>query len=96
MDPVIGNNWQLSLRSATDVVSIAGLQVSNQTIGLARTESQEFESFPNSGIMGMAFGSIAASGRPTVFENLMVNEQVLAPFFSVHLARGKTTGSEVS
>ncbi|KAH8119288.1 acid protease [Phellopilus nigrolimitatus] len=50
---------------------------------------------PNSGILGLAFGTIATSGEPTVFENLMTSGEVKAPFFSVHLARNARTGSEV-
>ena len=79
-----------------DVVSLANLVVQNQTFGRAQSESQDFASFPSSGIMGASFGTIAASGQPTVFENLMANGQVLLPFFSVHLTRGGKTGSEVS
>ena len=77
------------------MLNIAGLKVTNQTFGRASSESQDFEGFPDSGIIGFGFGSIAASGQPTVFENLMANGQVLVPFFSVHLTRGAKGGSEV-
>lgn len=79
---------------ANDVVSLAGLTYGNQTFGLADTVSNDFDGYPNSGIMGLAFGTIAVSGSPTVFENLMSTRQVLAPFFSVHMGRGGSPGSE--
>ena len=79
----------------TDAVTLAGLTFPNQTIGCARTVSDDFNGLPISGIMGAAYSTIAASGQPTVFENLMSSGQVLAPFFSVHMTRGAKTGSEV-
>ena len=78
-----------------DTVSLAGLKYTNQTFGVANVESHDFDGLPISGIMGTAFGSISTSGSPTVFENLMASGQVLAPFFSVHMARASRTGSEV-
>ena len=84
----------MSGQLANDAVSLAGLRYGNQTFGLASTVSHDFDGYPNSGIMGLAFGTIAVSGSPTVFENLMANHQVLAPFFSVHMARGGNPGSE--
>ncbi|KAI5121574.1 hypothetical protein M0805_000754 [Coniferiporia weirii] len=78
-----------------DVVSLAGLTCGNQTIGLATSESHDFDGYPDSGILGLAFSTIAASGEPTVFENLMTDGQVDVPFFSVHMAREQKTGSEV-
>ncbi|PAV18528.1 acid protease [Pyrrhoderma noxium] len=78
-----------------DTVSLANIQCNNQTFGLANTESPDFEGYPNSGILGAAFGTISVSGQPTVFENMMLSGQVLAPFFSVFLSRGVGTRSEV-
>ena len=43
----------------------------------------------------MAFGTIAQSGSPTFFENLMAQKKVAAGIFSVHLTRGREQGSEV-
>lgn len=79
-----------------ETVSMAGLTVTNQTIGLVDTESHDFDGYPNSGILGLAFSTIATFGQPTLFENLMMNQQVLMPFFSVHLSRRQKAGSEVS
>ncbi|EJD02800.1 acid protease [Fomitiporia mediterranea MF3/22] len=86
---------EVSGRLGMDTVSLAGLKYTNQTFGVANVESHDFDGLPISGIMGTAFGSISTSGSPTVFENLMATGQVLAPFFSVHMARASRTGSEV-
>lgn len=93
--PTLQGTGDVYGKLGSDVVSVASLKVQNQTFGRVQSESQDFAGFPSSGIMGASFGSIAASGQPTVFENLMANGQVLLPFFSVHLTRGGKTGSEV-
>ncbi len=80
---------------AEDVVNVAGLTSEHQTIGLVEMESNDFQGYPNSGILGLAFSTISATGRPTLFENLMKQDKLMAPFFSVHLARGTEDGSEV-
>lgn len=57
--------------------------------------SDEFNGYPNDGLLGMAFGSIAQSKQPTFFERLLDEKKVAAPLFSVHLERNHPTGSEV-
>lgn len=79
----------------TDQVAMGGLFITNQTFGLVMQASYEFNQSPNDGLLGMAYGSIARSRRPTYFENLIMQGKV-APFFSVSLERGKERGSEVS
>lgn len=76
-------------------MNLAGLTSEHQTIGLVEMESSDFQGYPNSGILGLAFSTISATGRPTLFENLMKENKLLAPFFSVHLSRGTVDGSEV-
>ncbi|KAH9485313.1 Pepsin A [Psilocybe cubensis] len=80
---------------STDVVTLQGLSIHNQSFGTVTRESDDFNSYPNSGLLGMAFGSIAASGKPTFFENLINEKQLAAPIFSVHLERGEENGSEI-
>ncbi|KAF8972976.1 aspartic peptidase domain-containing protein [Flammula alnicola] len=80
---------------ATDVVSIQGLSIQEQTFGAVTSESDDFDGYPNSGLLGLAFSSVAASKQPTFFENLIREKQLAAPIFSVHLTRGEETGSEV-
>lgn len=60
-----------------------------------RSESEDFYDQPSDGLLGLAFGTIAQSKQSTFFENLMMQKQVAAGAFAVHLARGQATGSEV-
>lgn len=80
---------------AQDVVSVQDLAVQQQAFGAVTSESADFDGYPNSGLLGLAFSSIASSGAPTFFENLVNGKQLAAPIFSVFLARGEDTGSEV-
>ncbi|EJD40428.1 acid protease [Auricularia subglabra TFB-10046 SS5] len=78
---------------AVDTVSIAGVTVKEQYFGVVNRPSNDFKGTPSSGLIGMAFSSIATSGKPTFFENAIAGG--LSPFFSVHLTRGAVRGSEV-
>ena len=80
---------------AQDVVAVQGLAVQKQAFGSVTSESDDFNDYPNSGLIGLAFSSIATSGARTFFENLVDEKQIAAPIFSVFLARGEETGSEV-
>ncbi|KAJ4476867.1 aspartic peptidase domain-containing protein [Lentinula edodes] len=81
--------------TASDTVSIAGTAVLNQTFGVVYRESQDFQEYPNDGILGMAFGTISQSRSSTVFETMMKQGKLKWPCFSIHLARGQETGSEM-
>ena len=85
----------VSATLATEVVNIQDLTISDQSFGAVTSESDDFDTYPNSGLIGLAFSSIAASGRPTFIERLIRDKQLAAPIFSVHLTRGKEEGSEV-
>jgi hypothetical protein len=74
---------------------MGGLKVNNQYFGAVTDVSSNFNTDPISGCLGLGFSSIAISGKPTFFENLIMQEKVKAPFFSVHLTRGKAIGSKV-
>jgi hypothetical protein len=78
-----------------DVVSMQGLAIHNQSFGAVSTESSDFRDSPSDGLLGMAFGSIAASGQTPFFENLIETKTVAQPLFSVYLTRLQTSGSEV-
>ncbi|KAJ6609854.1 aspartic peptidase domain-containing protein [Mycena sp. CBHHK59/15] len=78
-----------------DAVSVAGLNVQDQYFGAVSQVSDEFNDLPNDGLFGMAFGTIAQSGKPTFFETLIKRNMLPAPMFSVHLARNQVKGSEV-
>ena len=74
---------------AQENVNIAGTSVIGQYFGAVNQESEDFFGNPNSGVLGMAFGSIATSGKPTYFENLMNNKAVNNPLFGFHLAQDR-------
>lgn len=80
---------------ATDTVSLASTTVSTQYFGAVSSVSDDFNSNPNSGIMGMAFSAISSSGKPTYFENLISNKQINNPLFGVYLTRRQSSGSSV-
>ncbi|KAF9529319.1 aspartic peptidase domain-containing protein [Crepidotus variabilis] len=85
----------ISAYRATDIVTLQGLSIANQSFGAVMKATDDFDDFPAmSGIMGMAFSSIAQSGQPTLFENLM-NSGKTGKTFAVHLERQKQQGSEL-
>jgi Eukaryotic aspartyl protease. len=71
------------------------LTVEGQAFGAVSSESNEFNEYPNDGLLGMAFGTIARTRKSTFFENLIHDRKLAAPSFSVHLARNQEIGSEV-
>jgi hypothetical protein len=77
-----------------DTVSIAGLEVEGQFFGAVEAVSDDFNALPNSGLLGMAFGTVAQCGKPTFFETLM-SKNMVPPMFSVFLARNQESGSEM-
>lgn len=79
----------------TDVVAIQGLRVEEQAFGLVTSESIDFTSYPNDGLLGLAFGAISQMNKPTFFETLVRRGHVALPLFSIHLTRNQPTGSEV-
>ena len=80
---------------ATDNVGFGTATVSGQTFCAVHQESSDLNDEPNSGLLGMAFGSIAQSGKPTFFENLLAQKRLAQSVFSVHLTRTRETGSQV-
>lgn len=80
---------------AQDTVTVGRLVVKQQGFGAVRSESEDFYDQPSDGLLGLAFGTIAQSKQSTFFENLMMQKQVAAGAFAVHLARGQATGSEI-
>jgi hypothetical protein len=80
---------------AHDKISIGSLEIDKQYFGAVTHVSSDFNDDPISGLIGLAFSSIATSGEPTFFENLIMQDKVSAPFFSVYLTRRKASGSMV-
>ena len=73
-----------------------GLTFQNQSFTVVSSESDDFKYEPNDGLIGLGFSSIAQSGSPTFFENLIQIRAIAEPIFSLHLTRGLVSGSEVS
>ncbi|KAL4255013.1 peptidase A1 family protein [Abortiporus biennis] len=77
VDPVIGDNWQLSLRSATDTVSVGGLSVDSVNFYLITNQTPTFASDPFDGIQGMSasaegfFAGLINQGLPSLFGILL-------------------------
>ncbi|KAI0705053.1 aspartic peptidase domain-containing protein [Cerioporus squamosus] len=80
---------------AQDTVSIGTLTVPEQGLCAVRKVSTEFNDQPTSGILGLAFGTIAVTKKPTFFENLLSQKKVPNSFFAIYLTRGKPDGSEI-
>ncbi|TCD70341.1 hypothetical protein EIP91_003970 [Steccherinum ochraceum] len=80
---------------AQDVVAAGPLSVKDQYFGAVSVESDDLNAEPNSGLIGLAFGTIATSKKPTFFESLLASHQLEFPIFSVHLTRQHIEGSEI-
>ncbi|KAI0072652.1 acid protease [Panus rudis PR-1116 ss-1] len=80
---------------AFDTVAMGGLKVQRQGFGAVTVFTDEFNKNPASGLLGLAFGTIAKSKQPTLFENMMSQRLLANPIFGIHLARGQTYGSEL-
>lgn len=72
-----------------DKVTVAGLTVASQTF-IAVAQATGFSTGGFDGLMGMGFSSIAETGAPTFFENLISEGLVSANEFSFYLGRGQS------
>ncbi|XP_048409059.2 pepsin A-like isoform X3 [Stegostoma tigrinum] len=100
------NNQRVSIQYGTgamvgilgyDTVRISNINIRNQEFGLSTSEPGGFFSYVKfDGILGMGYPSLAASGATTVFQNLMSQNLVDEPLFSVYLTRQDgASGSEI-
>lgn len=55
VDPVVGDNWQLTLHSARDTVSVGGLSVADVSLFLITNQTPTFAPDPFDGIQGILF-----------------------------------------
>ncbi|KAF9263351.1 acid protease [Marasmius fiardii PR-910] len=73
VDPVVGANYRLTLRSGTDTVTVGGLRSPNVSLFLITDQTPTFNIDPFSGIQGMGarasgfFASLIAQGLPSLF-----------------------------
>ncbi|GAA5826586.1 hypothetical protein JCM11251_002438 [Rhodosporidiobolus azoricus] len=79
---------------ARDTVTAGGYTATQQIFALADTSASVVEALPSDGICGMAFSTIATSGAPTFFENLITQGQVSNPVFSYYMTRAKDSTSK--
>ncbi|MBN3292477.1 PEPA protein, partial [Polypterus senegalus] len=79
-----------------DVVTITGIEVTNQEFGLSVTEPGDtFTYAPFDGILGLAYPVISSSGATPVFDNMMDQGLVSEDLFSFYLSPDGKSGSEV-
>jgi cathepsin D len=90
-----GDGSTVSGKQFTDVVEIAGLTATGQTLGAATKYSTGFGSsqFPADGLMGMGFQSISEYNAPPVFQSLVAAGQTSDPVFAMKLT---ANGSELT
>ncbi|KAG6845013.1 hypothetical protein H0H87_001534 [Tephrocybe sp. NHM501043] len=70
-----------------DTVQMAGFSVSNQTFGLCDTVSDGLLSSPVSGLLGLAFKTIASSGAVPFWQALVEGGAWDEPLMAFHLTR---------
>ncbi|KAF8973138.1 acid protease [Flammula alnicola] len=73
VDPVIGSNYKLTLRSGQDTVAVGGLSAKGVSLFLITNETAKFDIDPFSGIQGMGataqgiFAALINQGLPSLF-----------------------------
>ena len=73
VDPVVGNDYTLELRSGTDTVTVGALVAKATDLWLITNQTSKFNIDPFSGIQGMSaqaqgfFGSLINQGLPCKF-----------------------------
>ncbi|KAG9273017.1 gastricsin [Astyanax mexicanus] len=80
-----------------DTVTVSGVTVTGQEIGLSTNEpGQNFVVAQFSGILGLAYPSLAAGGQTPVVDN-MINQGLLEyNLFGVYLSPNEESGSEIA
>jgi hypothetical protein len=77
----------------TDTVNLGGLDIKQQTIGLAMIESEQLITDPVDGIMGLGFNSnTRVAGIKTPVDNLISQGLIVFPIFGVWLGKAKNGG----
>ncbi|KAK4057289.1 hypothetical protein OIO90_001786 [Microbotryomycetes sp. JL221] len=81
---------------ARDTVNWAGFTIEQQIFALANQSAPVLESLPSDGVVGLGFSTIATSGAPTPFENLISANAVSNPYFGFHLQRARDVTTKSS
>ncbi|TFK44408.1 aspartic peptidase domain-containing protein [Crucibulum laeve] len=85
VDPVIGANYKLTLRSGQDTVSVGGLKATNVNLFLITNQTPKFDIDPFSGIQGMScmgataqgfFAALISQGLPSLFSMYLTPKAV--------------------
>ncbi|PPQ62926.1 hypothetical protein CVT24_006166 [Panaeolus cyanescens] len=82
VDPVVGANYRLTLRSARDTVSIGGLTATGVSLFLITDQTPKFNIDPFSGILGMGstaqgpFAGLINQGLPPLFSLSVVAQDI--------------------
>ncbi|GCB75924.1 hypothetical protein scyTo_0020417, partial [Scyliorhinus torazame] len=69
-----------------DTVNVAGISISHQELGLSKLEPGSYFGYaPFDGVLGLAYPSLARGGATPVFDNMISDNLVEQPLFSVYL-----------
>ncbi|MBN3285957.1 PEPC protein, partial [Polyodon spathula] len=80
-----------------DTVTIGGITISNQEVGLSTNEpGTNFVYAQFDGILGLAYPSIAAGGETPVMDTMMQQGLLQANVFAFYLSQNEAQGSEVT
>ncbi|KAF9454017.1 acid protease [Macrolepiota fuliginosa MF-IS2] len=93
VDPVVGDNYQLTLRSAIDTVSVGGLTAPGVSLFLVTNQTSPFDIDPYSGIQGLSPSGISA--RAQGFFASLVN-QGLPSLFSMYITPKAVGNAELT
>ncbi|KAL1923829.1 uncharacterized protein VTP21DRAFT_8809 [Calcarisporiella thermophila] len=75
-----------------DTVELGGINVRQQTIGLATEASKEFKDDVVDGVLGLGFQEISRLKAPPLFQNMISQKLVPNPVFSIFLGRQSEGG----
>ncbi|XP_076853552.1 gastricsin-like [Brachyhypopomus gauderio] len=80
-----------------DTVTLSGISVSGQEIGLSTNEpGQNFVVAQFDGILGLAYPSLSSGSQMPLFDNMMQQELLQQDLFAVYLSPNEQSGSEVA
>ncbi|GAA5847459.1 hypothetical protein JCM9279_000491 [Rhodotorula babjevae] len=77
-----------------DTVSLGGYEVNNTIFAAANTLNEAFTYYPISGLFGLGFGTISASGYAPWFERLISSGELAEQYFSLYLVRASDVTTE--